>query len=126
MFRKGATVGIFQFESEGIKKVLKKLGPTSIEDIASVNALYRPGPMENIDLFVARKKGKEAISYPHDSLKEILGYTYGVIVYQEQIMQIASLMAGFSLGEADILRRAISKKKKTSLIQKDVTLLKAL
>lgn len=115
MFRKGATVGIFQFESEGIKKVLKKLGPTSIEDIASVNALYRPGPMENIDLFVARKKGKEAISYPHDSLKEILGYTYGVIVYQEQIMQIASLMAGFSLGEADILRRAISKKKKDVL-----------
>ena len=112
MFRQGSTVGIFQFESEGIKKVLRKLGPSSIEDIASVNALYRPGPMENIDLFVARKKGKEAIVYPHDNLKEILGYTYGVIVYQEQIMQIASKMAGFSLGQADILRRAISKKKK--------------
>ena len=112
VFRTGNTVGIFQFESEGIKKVLRKLGPTSIEDIASVNALYRPGPMQNIDLFVARKKGKEKISYPHDNLDKILNYTYGIIVYQEQIMQVASLMAGFSLGQADILRRAISKKKK--------------
>ncbi|MBO0476801.1 DNA polymerase III subunit alpha [Vagococcus sp. DIV0080] len=115
LFRQGATIGVFQFESEGIKKVLRKLGPTSIEDIASVNALYRPGPMENIDLFVNRKKGKEPIVYPHKNLEPILGYTYGVIVYQEQIMQIASLMAGFSLGQADILRRAISKKKKDVL-----------
>ncbi|MEG0285091.1 MAG: DNA polymerase III subunit alpha [Vagococcus sp.] len=115
LFRKGETVGVFQFESEGIKQVLRKLGPTSIEDIASVNALYRPGPMQNIDLFVARKKGKEAINYPHNNLNQILGYTYGIIVYQEQIMQIASLMAGFSLGQADILRRAISKKKKDVL-----------
>ena len=115
MFRKGETIGIFQFESEGIKKVLRKLGPTSLEDIASVNALYRPGPMQNIDLFIARKKGEQQISYPHDNLENILGYTYGVIVYQEQIMQIASLMAGFSLGQADILRRAISKKKKDVL-----------
>ncbi len=115
LFRKGDTVGVFQFESEGIKKVLRKLGPTSIEDIASVNALYRPGPMQNIDLFVDRKKGRIPISYPHDNLKGILGYTYGIIVYQEQIMQVASLMAGFSLGQADILRRAISKKEKDVL-----------
>ena len=115
LFRKGETVGVFQFESKGIKNVLRKLGPTSIEDIASVNALYRPGPMENIDTFVKRKKGQEAIVYPQDSLKEILGYTYGVIVYQEQVMQVASKMAGFSLGEADILRRAISKKSKDVL-----------
>ncbi|MFW7432259.1 DNA polymerase III subunit alpha [Vagococcus carniphilus] len=115
LFKRGATVGIFQFESEGIKKVLRKLGPSSIEDIASVNALYRPGPMQNIDLFVDRKKGKVPISYPHANLKGILDYTYGIIVYQEQIMQVASLMAGFSLGQADILRRAISKKKKDVL-----------
>ncbi|MEG0730971.1 MAG: DNA polymerase III subunit alpha [Vagococcus sp.] len=115
LFRNGATVGIFQFESDGIKKVLKKLGPTSIEDIASVNALYRPGPMQNIDLFVDRKKGRVPISYPHENLKPILDYTYGIIVYQEQIMQVASLMAGFSLGQSDILRRAISKKKKEVL-----------
>ncbi|RGI31768.1 DNA polymerase III subunit alpha [Melissococcus sp. OM08-11BH] len=115
LFRQGNTVGVFQFESKGIKNVLRKLGPTSIEDIASVNALYRPGPMENIETFVKRKKGIEAIHYPHDSLKDILGYTYGVIVYQEQVMQVASKMAGFSLGEADILRRAISKKSKDVL-----------
>lgn len=115
LFRQAKTVGVFQFESAGIKNVLRKLGPTSIEDIAAVNALYRPGPMENIDLFVNRKKGLEEITYPHDNLKDILEVTYGIIVYQEQIMQIASRMAGFSLGEADILRRAISKKKKEVL-----------
>ena len=115
LFRQGKTVGVFQFESKGIKNVLRKLGPTSIEDIASVNALYRPGPMENIDTFIKRKKGIEPIHYPHKSLKPILEYTYGVIVYQEQVMQVASKMAGFSLGEADILRRAISKKSKDVL-----------
>ncbi|MGO3733108.1 MAG: DNA polymerase III subunit alpha [Vagococcus sp.] len=115
LFRKGETIGVFQFESDGIKNVLRKLGPTSIEDIASVNALYRPGPMQHIDLFVDRKKGNVPIVYPHDNLKPILDMTYGIIVYQEQIMKIASLMAGFSLGQADILRRAISKKKKDVL-----------
>ena len=115
LFRRGDTVGVFQFESAGIKNVLKKLKPTSIEDIASVNALYRPGPMQNIDLFIARKHGKSNIEYPHDDLKPILDRTYGIIVYQEQIMKVASLMAGFSLGEADILRRAISKKEKAVL-----------
>lgn len=117
LFRKGQTIGIFQFESSGIKNVLRKLGPTSIEDLASVNALYRPGPMENIDLFIQRKKGIKPIHYPHPDLKPILDYTYGIIVYQEQVMQIASLMAGFTLGQADILRRAISKKSKDVIDQ---------
>ncbi|MEG0474195.1 MAG: DNA polymerase III subunit alpha [Carnobacterium sp.] len=112
VFYKADTVGIFQFESAGIKNVLRKLGPTSIEDVAAVNALYRPGPMEQIDLFIQRKKGQVPIVYPHDSLKEILEVTYGVMVYQEQVMQVASKMGGYTLGQADILRRAIGKKQK--------------
>lgn len=115
LFQKGDTAGIFQFESAGIRNVLRKLGPESIEDIAAVNALYRPGPMQNIDMFIKRKKGQEPVVYPDDSLKPILKNTYGIIVYQEQIMQVASKMAGFTLGQADILRRAISKKKKDIL-----------
>ncbi|EOL41860.1 DNA polymerase III subunit alpha [Enterococcus phoeniculicola] len=115
LFQRGETSGVFQFESAGIRNVLRKLGPTDIEDIAAVNALYRPGPMQNIDTFIRRKKGQEPIHYPEESLKEILSNTYGIIVYQEQIMQVASKMAGFSLGQADILRRAISKKKKDVL-----------
>lgn len=112
IFKKADTSGVFQFESTGIKNVLRKLGPTSIEDVAAVNALYRPGPMEQIDLFIDRKKGLVPIEYPDDSLKDILGITYGVMVYQEQVMQVASKMGGFTLGEADILRRAMSKKQK--------------
>ncbi|WP_430606219.1 DNA polymerase III, alpha subunit [Enterococcus sp. AZ170] len=115
LFRRGETSGVFQFESAGIRNVLRKLGPTSIEDIAAVNALYRPGPMQNIDLFIRRKKGQESIEYPDAVLEPILNNTYGVIVYQEQIIQVASTMAGFSLGQADILRRAVSKKKKDVL-----------
>lgn len=115
LFRRGETSGVFQFESAGIRNVLRKLGPTSIEDIAAVNALYRPGPMQNIDLFIRRKKGVESIDYPDPVLESILKNTYGVIVYQEQIIQVASTMAGFSLGQADILRRAVSKKKKDVL-----------
>ncbi|EOL43303.1 DNA polymerase III subunit alpha [Enterococcus caccae] len=115
LFRRGETSGVFQFESAGIRNVLRKLGPTSIEDIAAVNALYRPGPMQNIDLFIRRKKGLESIEYPDAVLEPILKNTYGVIVYQEQIIQVASTMAGFSLGQADILRRAVSKKKKEVL-----------
>ncbi|MCQ6278357.1 DNA polymerase III subunit alpha [Bacillus sp. EB600] len=112
---KGETTGIFQLESEGMKKVLMRLKPTCFEDIVAVNALYRPGPMENIPLFIDRKHGRQPVIYPHPDLKMILENTYGVIVYQEQIMQIASQMAGFSLGEADLLRRAVSKKKKEVL-----------
>lgn len=112
LFQRADTVGIFQFESAGIKNVLRRLHPESIEDIAAVNALYRPGPMEQIDVFVKRKQGELPIEYPHESLKGILEVTYGVMVYQEQVMQVASKMAGYSLGQADILRRAIGKKKK--------------
>ncbi|WP_409251615.1 DNA polymerase III subunit alpha [Bacillus sp. SCS-153A] len=115
LLSQGKTDGVFQLESEGMKNVLVKLRPNSFEDIVAVNALFRPGPMENIPLFISRKHGEDTIDYPHPDLKEILGITYGVIVYQEQIMQIASKMAGFSLGEADLLRRAVSKKKRDVL-----------
>ncbi|MGE7766492.1 DNA polymerase III subunit alpha [Peribacillus sp. NPDC096540] len=114
---RGETTGVFQFESDGIRKVLIKLKPNRFEDIVAVNALYRPGPMENIPLFIERKHGLTPIDYLHPDLKDILEPTYGVIVYQEQIMKIASRLAGFSLGEADLLRRAVSKKKKEVLDQ---------
>lgn len=110
VFRRGATDGIFQFESPGIRRVLRRLSPTSFEDIVAVNALYRPGPMEQIDTFINRKNGKIPIEYPHNDLKDILEVTYGIMVYQEQVMQVASKLAGYTLNEADILRRAISKK----------------
>jgi DNA polymerase III subunit alpha len=113
----GDTTGVFQLESEGMRKVLMRLIPNRFEDIVAVNALYRPGPMENIPMFIDRKHGKEPIVYPHRDLTSILSKTYGVIVYQEQIIQIASKMANFSLGEADLLRRAVSKKKKEVLDQ---------
>ncbi|MBU8879689.1 DNA polymerase III subunit alpha [Bacillus sp. FJAT-29790] len=115
LLSKGQTTGVFQLESEGMRKVLTRLRPSCFEDIVAVNALYRPGPMENIPLFIERKHGLQKVSYPHPDLMPILENTYGVIVYQEQIMQIAAKMAGFTLGEADLLRRAVSKKKKEIL-----------
>lgn len=115
LFQRGKTEGIFQFESSGIRNVLVNLHPTNFEDIVAVNALYRPGPMENVPHFTARKAGKEKIAYPAPSLEKILGPTYGILVYQEQVMQLASVMAGFTLGEADLLRRAMSKKKKATM-----------
>ncbi|WP_347320134.1 DNA polymerase III subunit alpha [Rossellomorea sp. RS05] len=111
----GRTSGVFQLESDGMRSVLTRLKPSSFEDIVAVNALFRPGPMENIPMFIRRKHGEEVPHYPIPEIKPILEATYGVIVYQEQIMQIASKMAGFSLGEADLLRRAVSKKKKEVL-----------
>ncbi|MCF6408756.1 DNA polymerase III subunit alpha [Pseudalkalibacillus salsuginis] len=111
LLSQGDTTGIFQLESDGMRKVLRKLKPTEFEDIVAVNALYRPGPMENIPTYIERKHMETQVNYPHPVLEPILNKTYGVIVYQEQIMQIASAMAGFSLGEADLLRRAVSKKK---------------
>jgi len=111
LYQRGETNGTFQFESAGMQKHLKNLQPNNIEDLIAMNALYRPGPMQFIDLFVARKHGKEKVEYPHDLLSEILENTYGIMVYQEQIMQAAQIMAGYSLGEADILRRAMGKKK---------------
>lgn len=115
LFRAGDTNGIFQFESPGIKRVLKKLSPDSFEDIVAVNALYRPGPMEQIDTFISRKKGNEPVNYLHPDLEDILSITNGVIVYQEQVMKVASKIAGYTLAEADILRRAISKKIKSEI-----------
>lgn len=117
MLESGDTTGIFQLESAGMRRVLKDLKPSAFEDIISVLALYRPGPMEFIPKFIQAKHGQIEVDYPHDDLKPILGDTYGIIVYQEQIMKIASLMAGFSLGEADLLRRAVSKKKREVLDQ---------
>ncbi len=113
----GGTAGIFQLESSGMRSVLKELQPNKFEDIIAVVALYRPGPMEQISAFVSNKHASGAISYYHPALESILKETYGIIVYQEQIMQIASQMAGFTLGQADLLRRAIGKKKKEILDQ---------
>ncbi|ARQ94035.1 DNA polymerase III subunit alpha [Levilactobacillus brevis] len=115
LFATGETNGVFQFESSGIKRVLRQLQPDSFELVAAVNALYRPGPMENIDTFIRRKNGQEPVTYPADALAPILGPTYGVLVYQEQVMQVASVMGGFTLGQADLLRRAMSKKKKQTM-----------
>ena len=113
LFEKGNTIGVFQFESSGMREFLKKLKPTVIEDLIAMNALYRPGPMENIDSFISRKHGTKNISYPHPIMEPILNETYGIIVYQEQVMQIANEVAGFTLAEADIMRRAMGKKIKS-------------
>jgi len=115
LFKEGDTSGIFQFESDGMRETLRLIKPNRFEDLFAINALYRPGPMDNIPLYARRKHGKEKISYVHSSLESILEETYGVIVYQEQIMQIAVKFANYTLGEADLLRRAISKKKHDDL-----------
>ncbi|MDN6293418.1 MAG: DNA polymerase III subunit alpha [Alkalibacterium sp.] len=115
LFKDGNTKGVFQFESSGIRRVLRKLKPTTFEDIVAVNALYRPGPMEQIDLYIKRKNGQEKIKYIHEDLKDILEVTNGVMIYQEQVMKVAKEIAGYSLSEADILRRAISKKIKKEI-----------
>lgn len=116
IFRKADTTCIFQFESEGMKEFLRKFKPINFEEIVAAIALYRPGPMNNIDSFIARKRGKEKIDYLHKDLENVLKATYGIIIYQEQIMQIASIMAGYTFGEADVLRRAMSKKKESVLL----------
>lgn len=110
LFAKGMTTGVFQFESSGMREFLKKLKPTQIEDLIAMNALYRPGPMENIDDYIKRNHGRKKISYIHPDLEKILEETYGIIVYQEQVMQIAHEIAQFTLAEADIMRRAMGKK----------------
>jgi DNA polymerase III subunit alpha len=113
VFHKGLTSGVFQFESHGMRDVLRRYQPNSIEDLTALNALYRPGPIQGgmIDDFIDRKHGRKKIEYELPELKEILEETLGVIVYQEQVMQIANRLAGYSLGEADLLRRAMGKKK---------------
>ncbi len=111
LYQRGDTIATFQFESDGMRKYLRQLKPTNIEDLIAMNALYRPGPMDNIPSFVARKHGREKTQYLHPILEPILKNTYGIMVYQEQIMQVAREMGGYSMGGADLLRRAMGKKK---------------
>ena len=113
LFQRGDTNGIFQFESDGMRKWLVELKPTSLDDLIAMNALYRPGPMDLIPSYIRRKHGQESIEYPHEILKPVLEPTYGIPVFQEQVMQMAQVMGGYSLGAADILRRAMGKKKKS-------------
>jgi DNA polymerase III subunit alpha len=113
LFARGETTGIFQFESHGMRDILRRYQPTRLEDLTALNALYRPGPIQGgmIDDFITRKHGKKKVTYDLPELEEILSETWGVILYQEQVMQIANRLAGFSLGDADLLRRAMGKKK---------------
>ena len=117
LYQRGDTIGTFQFESEGMRMYLKDLKPTNIEDLIAMNALYRPGPMQFIPNFINRKHGREEVDYPHDLLEPILNYSYGIMVYQEQIMQTAQILAGYSLGGADLLRRAMGKKDMKKMAQ---------
>ncbi|QPQ55854.1 DNA polymerase III subunit alpha [Allosphingosinicella flava] len=110
LLQRGETVGVFQLESEGMRRTLAAVKPTNFEDIIALVSLYRPGPMDNIPMFGARKNGREPIEYPHPLLEGVLKETYGIFVYQEQVMQAAQVLAGYSLGEADLLRRAMGKK----------------
>ena len=113
IFCKGYTSGVFQFESPGMRDILRRYQPDRIEDLIALNALYRPGPIQGgmIDDFIDRKHGRKEVAYDLPELKDVLEETYGVIVYQEQVMQISNSLAGYSLGDADLLRRAMGKKK---------------
>jgi DNA polymerase-3 subunit alpha len=119
MISRGDTTGVFQLESSGFREILKKLKPDKLEDIVAAVALYRPGPLEGgmVDDFIDRKHGRKKVEYPHPDLASILEDSYGVIVYQEQVMQIAQVLAGYSLGRADLLRRAMGKKNKEIMAQ---------
>ena len=110
LFTEGKTEAVFQFESRGMQGMLKDAKPTRLEDLIALNALYRPGPMDLIPSFVARKHGREVVEYPHPMVAEMLSETYGIMVYQEQVMQTAQILGGYSLGGADMLRRAMGKK----------------
>jgi DNA polymerase-3 subunit alpha len=111
LFAEARTEAVFQFESSGMKGMLRDARPTRLEDLFALNAMFRPGPMDNIPTFCARKHGREPVEYPHPLLEQVLGETYGIFVYQEQVMQAAQLLAGYTLGGADMLRRAMGKKK---------------
>ncbi|TFI59264.1 DNA polymerase III subunit alpha [Sphingomonas parva] len=115
LLQRGETVGVFQLESEGMRRTLAAVKPTNFEDIIALVSLYRPGPMDNIPTFGARKNGREPIEYPHALLENVLKETYGIFVYQEQVMEAAKVLAGYSLGEADLLRRAMGKKIKAEM-----------
>jgi len=117
LYQKANTIGTFQFESDGMRKYLKQLKPTSLNDLIAMNALYRPGPMQFIPEYIDRKHGRKEVSYPHPDLEELLKPTYGIMIYQEQIMKAAQKIANYSLGDADLLRRAMSKKKPKVMAQ---------
>ncbi len=117
LFADGKTEAVFQFESRGMQGMLRDARPTRLEDLIALNALYRPGPMDLIPSFVARKHGREAVEYPHPLVAEMLSETYGIMVYQEQVMQTAQILGGYSLGGADLLRRAMGKKKAEEMAQ---------
>ncbi len=123
MLTRGDTAGVFQLESQGMRDVLRKLKPDTLEDIVAVVALYRPGPMDNIPSYINRKHGDEPIDYMHPMLEPVLKETYGIIIYQEQVMQIAQVLAGYSLGGADLLRRAMGKKKQEEMDKQRQTFL---
>jgi len=115
LLQRGDTVGVFQLESEGMRRTLAQVRPTSFGDIIALVSLYRPGPMDNIPLFGDRKNGRAQLAYPHPLLEDVLKETYGIFVYQEQVMQAAQVLAGYSLGDADLLRRAMGKKIKSEM-----------
>jgi len=117
VFAEGKTEAVFQFESRGMVGMLREARPTRLEDLIAMNAMFRPGPMENIPMFCRRKNGAESIEYPHPLLEGLLAETYGIFVYQEQVMQAAQVLAGYSLGGADLLRRAMGKKKAEEMAQ---------
>jgi DNA polymerase-3 subunit alpha len=117
LFADGRTESVFQFESPGMQRMLREARPSRFEDLIALNAMYRPGPMDNIPMFCLRKHGKEEVRYPHPLLEEVLGETYGIFVYQEQVMQAAQVLGGYSLGGADLLRRAMGKKKAEEMAQ---------
>ena len=123
MLSKGKTIGIFQLESNGMQNVLTGLNPERFEDIMAVLSLFRPGPMENIPKYINRKQGQEKVEYMHDKLSSILEETYGIFIYQEQVMQAAQILAGYSLSSADILRRAMGKKDRKEMEEQKKTLL---
>ena len=116
LFSDGLTESVFQFESSGMQRMLKDAKPSRLEDLIALNALYRPGPMDLIPSFVARKHGKEVVEYPHPLVEPVLSETYGIMVYQEQVMQTAQVLGGYSLGGADLLRRAMGKKKVEEMV----------
>ena len=115
VFAKGLTSGVFQFESSGMRDILRRYQPDRLDDLIALNALYRPGPMDMIDDFIDRKHGRKEVAYDIAETKDILEESFGVIVYQEQVMQLSSRLAGYSLGEADLLRRAMGKKKQEEM-----------